>query len=131
MNLRVINRNMFYGANTKTFAAAHILRKNMTKAELILWKQLKDKKLFKTKFRRQHPIDIFIVDFYSHEFKLVIEVDGEIHNDKDMIEYDINRTSELVKYGIRILRFTNDEVIFNIGTIVKEIQKAITELCPL
>ena len=77
------NRNMFYGADAVTLRAAGILRKNMTLAELILWKKLKDKKIFKSKFRRQHPIDIFIVDFYCHEYKLVIEIDGEIHNNEE------------------------------------------------
>ena len=73
---------MYYGADSNTLRAAHILRRCMTKAEAVLWKTLKDRKLFHTKFRRQHPINIFIVDFYCHEYKLVIEVDGEIHNDE-------------------------------------------------
>ena len=60
---------MFYGANAETFRAAGILRKNMTLAEIILWKKLKDKKLFSIKFRKQHPVGIFIVDFYCHEYK--------------------------------------------------------------
>ena len=81
------NRNMFYGANAGTLRAAGILRRNMTKAELVLWDKLKDKKIFKSKFRRQHPVDIFIVDFYCHEYKLVIEIDGEIHNDVENKEY--------------------------------------------
>jgi very-short-patch-repair endonuclease len=131
MNLKVINRNMFYGASSETFAAAHQLRRNMTRAEIILWQKLKDKKLFGIKFRRQHPINIFIVDFYNHAFKLVIEIDGEIHNEKDKIEYDINRTSELERYGLRILCFTNSEVIFHIDSVLLKIQMMVTELGPL
>jgi very-short-patch-repair endonuclease len=131
MNIRVINRNMFYGANSETFASAHQLRRNMTLAEVILWQKLKNKELFSGKFRRQHPINIFIVDFYNHDFKLVIEIDGEIHNEKGRIEYDLNRTSELERYGLRILRFTNDEVIFHLDSVIREIQTKITESGPL
>ena len=79
MKSRVIERNMFYAASRNTFEMAHALRKNMTDAEKILWKRLKDKRIFKVKFRRQHPVDIFVLDFYCHELKLAIEVDGEIH----------------------------------------------------
>ena len=55
------------------------LSENMTQSEMILWKELRNRKEIKAKFRRQHPIDIFIVDFYCHEFELAIEIDGEIH----------------------------------------------------
>jgi len=58
---------MFYGANSGTLRAAAILRESMTLSERALWKKLKDRKIFKAKFRRQHPVAIFIVDFYCHE----------------------------------------------------------------
>jgi len=125
------NRNMFYGANAITLRAASILRKNMTLAELILWKKLKDKKIFKSKFRRQHPVDIFIVDFYCHEYRLVIEIDGEIHNNEETKEYDLGRTAELNKYGISVLRFTNDQVIYNLDYVVTRILEVLTKLTPL
>jgi len=125
------NRNMFYGANQSLFETAKGLRKNMTLAELILWKKLKDRKLFKVKFRRQHPIDIFIADFYCHEYKLVIEIDGEIHLENEKKEYDLGRTAEMEKFGIRIIRFTNDQILFNMDNVINEIYKAITELAPL
>ena len=92
MRSRVIERNMFFGASRNTFEKAHELRNNMTDAEKLVWKELKNRRVFKTKFRRQHPIDIFIVDFYCHEFKLAIEIDGEIHLDKEIVEYDDGRT---------------------------------------
>jgi very-short-patch-repair endonuclease len=101
---------MFYGANHNVFEKASELRKNMTDAEKNLWDELKNRKIFKTKFRRQHPIDIFNVDFYSHEFKLAIEIDGEIHLEKKVIDHDDGRTHDLEKLGIKILRFTNDQV---------------------
>jgi very-short-patch-repair endonuclease len=130
MNTRVINRNMFYGANSGTFEKATLLRKNMTLAELVLWKKLKDRKLFETKFRRQHPIDIFIVDFYNHEFKLVIEIDGEIHQNKEVIEYDSGRTYELERLGIKVINFSNDQVIYELNSVIEEILKIIRELAP-
>jgi very-short-patch-repair endonuclease len=121
MKSRIIERNMFYGAKGDIFEVASILRKNMTLAELVLWKKLKDRNLFKAKFRRQHPINIFIVDFYCHECKLAIEIDGEIHKNIDIKNYDTRRVSELEKYGIRILRFTNNQVLFNIEAVITNI----------
>jgi len=118
---------MFYGAGSKTFEAASKLRKNMTLPELILWKRLKNKNLFKVKFRRQHPIDVFIADFYCHTCRLVIEVDGEIHYLADSAEYDLKRTAKLENFGITVLRFSNDDVVYNIDNVVSRIQKVIAE----
>ena len=129
--IRVIERNMFYGAEQNIFEQSSMLRKNMTLTELILWKKLKDRKVFKVKFRRQHPIDIFIVDFYCHELKLVIEIDGEIHSEYETKEYDLGRTAELEKYGIIVLRFSNNQVIYHIDNVINKIQIRIRELAPL
>lgn len=104
---RVIPRNMFYSASKNTFEKARLLRNNMTEAEKILWDKLKDRKIFKTRFRRQHPISIFIVDFYCHELKLVIEIDGGIHLNNEVAEHDEGREYDIEKFGIKILRFTN------------------------
>ena len=124
----VISRiNMYYGADSKTLSAAGILRRNMTLAEIVLWKKLRDRKIFSTKFRKQHPIDFFIVDFYCHEFKLVIEVDGDIHNDEIVSEYDLGRTAMLNKYGIRVIRFTNDQIMYNIDLVLLKIHEEITK----
>jgi very-short-patch-repair endonuclease len=125
------NRNMFYGANAGALRTAGILRKNMTKAELVLWNKLKDKRIFKSKFRRQHPIDIFIVDFYCHEYKLVIEIDGEIHNNEEITEYDLGRSTELKKFGITVLRFTNEQIIYNLDLVIIRILQVLTRLTPL
>jgi very-short-patch-repair endonuclease len=122
---------MFYGAKAETFATAHLLRKNMTLEEVILWKKLNNRVLFNVKFRRQHPIDFFIVDFYNHDLKLVIEIDGEIHDSKESVEYDQSRTGQLEQYGLTVVRFTNDEVLYQMGTVISRIQKVITELGPL
>ena len=121
MKSRVIERNMFYAASRNTFEMAHGLWKNMTDAEKILWKRLKDKRIFKVKFRRQHPVDIFVLDFYCHELKLAIEVDGEIHQSAEVWEYDEGRSFELENFGIKILRFTNDQIYYNL----EEVQDSI------
>jgi very-short-patch-repair endonuclease len=109
---------------------AHVLRKNMTDAEKILWKRLKDKGIFKVKFRRQHPVDIFVLDFYCHELKLAIEVDGEIHLSTEAREYDEGRTYELEKYGIKILRFTNEQIFENIDYVQNSILNIIKDIAP-
>jgi very-short-patch-repair endonuclease len=131
MNTDFYNRNMFYGANATTLRAAGLLRKNMTLAKLLLWKKLKDKNLFSPKFRRQHPIDIFIVDFYCHEYKLVIEIDGEVHNTEEANQYDLARTAVLNELGLKVIRFTNDQVIYKSEDVLSEILQAIAELTPL
>jgi len=119
---------MFYGASRNTFEKAHGLRKNMTKAEIIVWEKLKNRKLFKVRFRRQHPVDIFVVDFYCHELKLAVEIDGGIHLAKEISEYDNGRTYDIEKFGIRIIRFTNEQVLNNIDIVQQEILIKIHEL---
>jgi len=131
MKSRVIERNMFYAASRNTFEMAHALRKNMTDAEKILWKRLKDKGIFKVKFRRQHPVDIFVLDFYCHELKLAIEVDGEIHLSTEARGYDDGRTYELEKYGIKILRFTNEQIFENLDYVQNYILNIINDIAPL
>jgi very-short-patch-repair endonuclease len=121
MKSRVIERNMFYGASRNTFEKASELRRNMTEAEKLLWIELKNRQIFKTRFRRQHPIDIFIADFYCHKCKLVIEVDGEIHSDKEVQERDDGRTHDIEKLGIKILRFNNGEIMTDIQTVKQRI----------
>ncbi len=122
---------MFYGAEPSILRAAAILRKNMTLAEKILWKKLRDRKIFDVKFRKQHPVWIFIVDFYCHEYKLVIEVDGDIHDEDEVNEYDLGRTAELNKFGLEVIRFTNDQILYDIDSVVSAIHKKITEFTPL
>jgi len=113
---------MFYEADRLTFDKATELRKNLTLAELILWKNLKNRTLFKAKFRRQHPINIFIVDFYCHKFKLAIELDGEIHQNNKVHKYDSERQKFIENLGIKILRFSNEQVILNLNKVIEKIQ---------
>jgi very-short-patch-repair endonuclease len=87
------------------------LRKNKTLAEHYLWQWLRGRELV-YKFRRQVSIGRYIVDFYCHKIKLVIEVDGPIHNESGIKEYDTKREDWLWQRGYFILRFLNDEVLF-------------------
>ncbi|HNX56792.1 MAG TPA: endonuclease domain-containing protein [Prolixibacteraceae bacterium] len=103
--------DFYFGATAETKARAAELRKSMTYAEKVLWQQLRNRKMEGLKFRRQHPVNIFILDFYCHEKKLAIEVDGGIHLSEDQREWDENRTFELNEFVITVLRFANEEVI--------------------
>ena len=128
--MRVIERTMFYGASPNTFEKARLLRNNMTEAEKIIWDKLKNRNVFKARFRRQHPIGIFIADFYCHECKLAIEIDGEIHLKNEVIEYDDGRSHDIEKYGIKILIFTNNEVFTGLNNIIEKILRAIADFEP-
>ena len=88
---------MYFGAKPILFTRAKIMRNNPTQAEKILWDYLKTFRFTGFVFRRQHPIDLFIADFYCHKIKLVIEVDGERHDSEDVNNYDIGRSAELEK----------------------------------
>jgi very-short-patch-repair endonuclease len=70
-----LDKGMYFNAKPDILEAARILRKNMTFSEKLLWDELKGKKICGLRFRRQHPIDIFIADFYCHEVRLVVEID--------------------------------------------------------
>jgi very-short-patch-repair endonuclease len=98
------------------------MRANPTKAEKRLWEKLNNKQLG-VKFRQQHVVNKFIVDFCSIKKALIIEVDGEIHNSQQ--EADTERTAILKNEGYSVIRFTNDEVLNNIEDVLSAIQKAI------
>ena len=112
--------DMFYGASPAIFEKARVLRENLTDSEKLLWKKLSNNRLG-FRFKSQHPIGIYIADFYCHKLKLVIEVDGEIHNSLDSKEYDANRDRTLREFGITILRFTNAEVVKEMENVLKVI----------
>ncbi len=95
----------------------------MTESEELLWEKLKGKKILGLRFRRQHPIEKFIADFYCHKARLVIEVDGEIHNYQR--EYDDGREAEIEKYDLKVIRFKNDEVINEIDNVIDKITEIV------
>jgi very-short-patch-repair endonuclease len=101
------------------------LRREMTPAEKVLWKELRTNKLKGIHFRRQQIIDGYIADFYCHQAALIVEVDGDIHILQK--EYDANREGHLMARGFRILRFTNDEVVKNLKGVLQKIIEACKE----
>ena len=99
---------------------ARELRHAQTAAEGTLWRALRDRSLG-YKFRRQHPIDRFIVDFYCAEARLCIEIDGDSHLEPDQSAYDAARTGFLEDLGYSMLRFSNEDVRYNINAVVDAI----------
>ena len=123
-----VEKEMYFGDKPKILEYARELRKNPTEAESKLWRELqklRDKGII---FRRHHPIDIFIADFYSHSIKLVIEVDGEIHEDNHSKEKDDGRSAILESYGIKVIRFKNDQILENPNQVLTHITNLISDL---
>jgi len=115
--------NLFQGATGNLFEFSKALRQTCTEAEDILWQALRRKQLNGLKFRRQHPLKNYIADFYCHEYKLVIEVDGEIHDLEEHKQADVDRTLELGKLGITVIRFTNKEITKDLPVVLDKIIK--------
>lgn len=107
---------------------ARELRQPQTRAEAILWRQLRDKRLKGLKFRRQQPIGRFIVDFYCPNHKLVVEVDGDTH--ATQVEYDEARAERLEIQGYRVIRFTNQEVYRQLSAVLEAIWAACGQQTP-
>ncbi|GLU43883.1 endonuclease domain-containing protein [Allomuricauda sp. NBRC 101325] len=97
------------------------LRKNLTPSEAFLWSHLKAKKLYGRRFNRQHSIKNYIVDFYCAAEKLVIELDGAVHNTPQAQEYDAKRTKILNELGYTVIRFENKMVFENLESVLSEI----------
>ena len=107
---------------------ARTMRKESTPAERAFWRVVSNKKVDGYKFRRQHPIGRYIVDFYCHEIKLVIEIDGESHAFQE--EYDQVRTAWLEAQGCKVVRFSNREVTQNLAGVVETILAIIRKVPP-
>jgi len=115
---------MFYGAGPNLFKKALYLRHNLTETERLLWNRLNRTQLG-VRFKSQHPVDIYIVDFYCHAAKLIVEIDGGYHLKKEARENDIAREAELLELGLRVIRFTNDQILDNIDKVIKKIIESI------
>jgi very-short-patch-repair endonuclease len=111
----------------KTIIKARYLRREETKAEKILWQELRNSNIG-IKFRRQYPIDMYILDFYAPKIKLSIELDGSIHNLKENKEYDVEKTIYLESKYIHELRFWNSEIENNLNFVLSKIKTKIKEL---
>lgn len=115
--------NLHLGATRGVFENARALRRKETPAEKTLWLYLRDRRLGGKKFRRQHPVDTYILDFYCHECRLAIELDGEIHAEKMNKQYDEARTERLNDFGIKVIRFTNSEIESEVERVLDVILK--------
>ncbi len=115
---------------SRVLSFARMMRNNPTKAEEVFWNHSRRRNLFGLKFNRQfilryrknqEKMAYYIADFYNHELKLVIELDGEIH--KNQIEHDLMRTEKLNSLGYKVLRFKNKQVLDNFEAVINEIEK--------
>jgi very-short-patch-repair endonuclease len=98
------------------------LRAKMTPQEIILWARLKNSNLG-YKFQRQHSIGNFIADFYCPKRKLIVELDGDQHNDEGRRAYDKERTNYLESVGIKVIRFWNNEINKTLPEVLEKIRK--------
>lgn len=112
------------GTTPEVDAAARRGRRDMTPAEKALWAALRGKKLGGLKFRRQHPLGPFILDFYCPARKLVVELDGAGHAEQGQKSYDAARTERLNDYGCRVIRFRNEEVLHDLPSVLARILEA-------
>jgi very-short-patch-repair endonuclease len=103
----------------KQLENAKELRREMTPAEKILWKEVKANKLNDLHFRRQQIVHGYFADFYCHQHELIVEVDGGIHERQQ--EYDADREEYLIALGLRIIRFTNDEITKDLKGVLQKI----------
>jgi len=120
-------KSFWYSSELKE--KAKYLRRNSTLSEIILWKELKRKQINGFDFDRQIPINYSIVDFFCKDLKLAIEIDGSSHDGK--LDYDIKRENKLNSLGIFILRFSNEDILYNMDKVTSKIKKVIREAITL
>ena len=120
------DQGMWKDAPSTNFVKAEALRENMTAAEKLLWYELQIPPFKKYRFRRQHPVQQFIVDFYSHRLRLAIEVDGKYHDSLEQKKLDLERTEVLEFNGLQIVRFNNEEVFEDIKIVLENLKAKIS-----
>jgi very-short-patch-repair endonuclease len=121
MEEKKYKKNLHEGSRASTYEHARGLRHTQTDAEKKLWSLLRNRQLKGKKFRRQHPFADYILDFYCHECKLSVELDGNFHTEKDQREYDEARTRLLNEFKITVLRFWNHEVMNGPEKVIEKI----------
>jgi very-short-patch-repair endonuclease len=104
---------MHYGAPQGIKTRAKALRQPQTPAECRFWQYVRNRRMCGYKFRRQHPVGNFIVDFYCHRLRLIVEIDGNIHSVSSVQNHDPERENKLKEMGLSILRFSNQDVFHN------------------
>ncbi|HZI52058.1 MAG TPA: endonuclease domain-containing protein [Chitinophagaceae bacterium] len=118
---------MFYKADPLIFEKARELRNKLTHAEQTFWLLLKEH-FPKYKFRRQHPLAIYVADFYCHKLRLVIEIDGSIHNSSEAKLDDEKRQKDLENLELTVIRFTNEQIRSEIEKVIDVISSTIGKL---
>jgi very-short-patch-repair endonuclease len=118
---------MYYGAKPKLFEFAKRMRYAPTEAEKLMWQILTGDEFRQHKFRRQHPIAKYIADFYSHLLVFVVEIDGGYHLEPAQKEFDDFRDEDMHQLGIRVMRFTNDEVIHAREKVIRKLSDYIAQ----
>ena len=108
-----------------TLRRAHELRESATDAERKLWASLRGSALEGLKFRRQQPFGPYILDFYCHELRLVIELDGGQHYEPKQLAHDAHRTAFLQDRGLRVIRFTNLDVLQNLEAVIEKLLEVV------
>ena len=109
---------------------ARQLRRDQTKPESIFWTTVRNREFLGTKWKRQVPIDRFIVDFLCEDEKLIVELDGGQHNEDAAIVYDQQRTQILEQYGYRVVRFWNNDITENLDGVLRILQQSIGQSSP-
>ncbi|NAR72142.1 endonuclease domain-containing protein [Acinetobacter haemolyticus] len=107
---------------------AKTMRSNATDAENLMWQFLRAKRFMNLKFRRQHVIAPYIVDFYCHELGLVVELDGSQHGTKDGKEYDTERTKFLEALDLKVVRYWNHDVLGRMDVVLEDLWRRCAEL---
>ena len=102
---------------------ARELRERQTSAEALLWQLVRNRQLLGFKFRRQHQFGDYIADFCCHEARLVIECDGSVHDPNEQWHHDQNRDAYMIAQGLRVLRYTNEQILSDIEKVLEEISK--------
>ena len=108
--------------NANNLDLKRLLRRQMTRAENSLWLRLRAKQFYGLKFRRQHGIGPYIVDFYCPEKAIIIEVDGDVHADEIHIIKDQKREKDLKSLGLSVIRYNNDDVINNFEGVLEDLK---------
>jgi very-short-patch-repair endonuclease len=101
---------------------AREMRSSMTPAEVLLWSKLRNKQLAGLRFRAQHPVGRFVLDFCCTSLRLVIELDGSAHIGRE--QDDLARSQHLEAYGYTVIRFTNDEIMNDLDSVIQAIKEA-------
>jgi very-short-patch-repair endonuclease len=104
------------------------LRADPTPCEITVWNAIRSRAVEDIKFRRQHPFENFVLDFYAPEINLAIEIDGDVHADPERKAYDDWRERRLAGHGVRVIRFTNADVAINLEGILERLAAIIREM---